>query len=157
MRLVHITNMSITLRAFMAARRAEIQSQIKALKEELREIDVAFAALPQEGQPKQARERGSSGTGKKTLKEMAIEAIVASPDGLEAADVIRWINEKYGLNVARESMSPQLSRLGQDGTLMRIGLVWKTGPRLAFGDGPPAPPFSPESITAPPSEEEEAV
>ncbi len=141
----------------MTARRAEIQSQIKALKEELREIDVAYAALPQEGQSRPTRERGSAGTGKKTLKEMAIEAIRANPDGLEAVDVIRWINEKYGLTVARESMSPQLSRLGQDGTLMREGLVWKTGPRLAFGDGPPSPTFVPESITASPSEEEEAV
>jgi hypothetical protein len=114
-----------TLREFMTARRSEIQSQIKALKAELQEIDAAFAALPQDGQPKPQRERGSSSTGKKTLKELALDALTENPDGLEALDIIKWIKEKHGIEVARESMSPQLSRLGHDNKINRVGLTWR--------------------------------
>lgn len=117
--------MSITLREFMTARRAEIQSQIKALKEEMREIDAAFAALPQEGSVKATRERGSTGSGKKTLKELALEALRENPEGMEAVGIIKWIKDKYDLDVARESMSPQLSRLGQEGVIKRDGLTWR--------------------------------
>lgn len=117
--------MSITLREFMAARKAEIQSQIKALRDELREIDAAFAALPQDGSARTTRERGPSGTGKKTLKELALEALKENPEGMEAVEIIKWIKDKYDLDVPRESMSPQLSRLGGDGIIKRDGLTWR--------------------------------
>lgn len=143
-----------TLREFMAARRAEIQSQIKALRLEMAEIDAAFSALSLEGQAKPARERGSSGTGKKTLKELAIEAIRSRHEGMEAAEILRWIKDMAGKDVPRESLSPQLSRLGQDGTLMREGMVWKLGPKAVFAGDPASPVVLYQ--TAPTSEEEGA-
>jgi hypothetical protein len=120
--------MTITppLREYLGQRRADIQAQIKSLRAELAEVDAAAAAVfGNEAEPRQRRERGSAGTGRKTLKEMAVEALQKNTDGLEAAAILQWIKERYGLDVARESMSPQLSRLGQEGEIVRNGYVWR--------------------------------
>jgi hypothetical protein len=148
-----------TLREFMTSRRAEIQSQIKALKAELQDIDAAFAALPQDGQSRPQRDRGSSGTGKKTLKELALEALGENPSGLEALEIIKWIKEKYGTEIARESMSPQLSRLGQEEVVQRTGLTWRLtrlSPGLYTSENGALANSDPEDKKAPSADTEEA-
>lgn len=119
--------MSVPIREYLAQRRADIQAQIKALRAELAEVDVAERALLSvNGEAmKGRRERGTGGSGKKTLKEMAVEVLQNYPDGLEAANILSEIEKKYGVTVQRESLSPQLSRLGQDEVLKRDGLIWK--------------------------------
>lgn len=84
-------------------------------------------------------ERGASGAGRKTMKEMALEALNEHPDGLEARAILAWIKGHYGLDLPKESFSPQLSRLAQAGAILRNGLVW----RLAdFGELGAAPSVS---------------
>jgi hypothetical protein len=119
--------MSIPIRDFVANRRAELQAAIKAARAELVTLDAVVRALDEaEGQPQRPRrERGSAGSGKKTLKELALEALAENPDGLEATEILGWIKMKYDLDVARESMSPQLSRLGAEGEIVRSGLTWR--------------------------------
>ena len=119
--------MSIPIRDFVTDRRAELQAAIKAARAELLTLDAVVRALDEaEGQPQRPRrERGSAGSGKKTLKELALEALNEHPDGLEATEILGWIRMKYDLDVARESMSPQLSRLGAEGEIVRSGLTWR--------------------------------
>lgn len=81
-------------------------------------------------------EQGVSGAGRKTMKEMALEALSEHPDGLEARAILAWIKGHYGLDLPKESFSPQLSRLAQAGAIMRNGLVWRLA---AFGELGAAP------------------
>ena len=116
----------LPLRAYLAERKSDIQGQIKALRAELAEIDAAERALSSAESSKLApRERGSSGTGRKTLKEMALEALAEYPEGAIALEILETIKAKFGADIARESLSPQLSRLGQDGVLTRSGMHWR--------------------------------
>lgn len=118
--------MTLPLRDYLAQRRSEVQASIKALRTELAELDAAEKALGDPGQsPKVKRERGTGGTGKKTLKEMALDALRANPEGADAQAILSWIKDTHGLEVARESMSPQLSRLGHEGVITRDGLTWR--------------------------------
>lgn len=119
--------MVLPLRDYLAQRRAEVQASIKALRCELAELDAAERALPSNGEatPKPKKERGSAGTGKKTLKEMALEVLEGMPNGLEAVGILDAIQKVHGITVRRESLSPQLSRLRQDGHLILDGSVWK--------------------------------
>ncbi len=135
--------MAIPLREYLAQRRTEIQTDLKALRVELAELDAAERALPDAGAGAQKRERGATGTGKKTLKELALDALYHYPAGADAQTILSWIKHKHGIEVARESMSPQLSRLGQDRIIKRDGLLW----RLVDGTRG-------ESIWGPPGKEE---
>lgn len=111
-----------TLRDFLAVRRSEIQTQIKALRSELREIEAASAALQEnrENTAPSATAKNSRGSGP-TLKEMAVAVLADHTDGLEANDVLDRIAERFGIQVKRESMSPQLSRLAKEGIIRRGG------------------------------------
>lgn len=117
--------MALPLRDYLTQRRSEVQAKIKALRTELAELDAAEKALGDPDQStKHKRVRGTGGTGKKTLKEMALDALKAKPEGADAQTILSWIKDVHGLEVARESMSPQLSRLGQEGIITRDGLTW---------------------------------
>lgn len=115
-----------TLRQFLTERRAEIQQQIKMLRAELRELDVAASALPDAGdalrdttdKPRRERREGP------TLKTMAVEILKQNPDGLDANDIRAKIAQTFGVEVQRSSMSPQLSRLAKDGIVRLAGHRW---------------------------------
>lgn len=109
-----------TLRDFLANRRSEIQTQLKALRAELREIEAASSAL-QEGNDSFRSEVTASRRDRTTLKDMAIAVLTDRPEGLEANDVRDQIAERYNVQVKRESMSPQLSRLAKEGVIRRGG------------------------------------
>lgn len=111
-----------TLRDFLAGRRSEIQTQIKALRSELREIEAASAALHENrgSTAPNATAKNSRGSGP-TLKEMAVAVLADHTNGLEANDVLDRIAERFGVQVKRESMSPQLSRLAREGIIRRGG------------------------------------
>jgi hypothetical protein len=119
--------MTLPLREYLAQRRADIQANIKAFRKELAEIDAAERALEEAADPetRARKERGTQGSGRKTLKELAIGILADHPEGLEASAILQELERRHGLTVRRESLSPQLSRLGHDKTLTRDGLTWK--------------------------------
>jgi len=129
------------LRSYLANRRTEIGEQIKALKAELAEIAIAEKALG--GDAPEVMTRARSRNGHPTLKDMALAVIdAAGPDGLDANQIREAIKANYGREIARESLSPQLSRLGQQEVLERHGLLWRKkrlSPEEAFGSPPPMP------------------
>jgi len=64
-------------------------------------------------------------TGRSTIKDLALEALRAYPVGLDTNQIIAEIKEKHGQDIARSSMSPQLSRLKADGEIEQVGHVWR--------------------------------
>ena len=114
------------LRQFLSERKAEIDRQIKDLRDERAEILMAEKALPQaDSVPGIERQSRRAPDGGPTLKDMAVAVLSELPDGADANAIRHLIGMKFGREIARESMSPQLSRLGAASVLKRDGLIWK--------------------------------
>jgi hypothetical protein len=114
--------MATTLRDFIAQREAQIRDQQKALKAELRDLQVAKTALELQ-RPPDATSPSNSGT---TIKEMAREVLSSQPNGLNSSGILDGIKKTFGREIERTSLSPQLSRLKEDGELALKGEVWFT-------------------------------
>ncbi|MGH1560180.1 hypothetical protein ACRAWD_26170 [Caulobacter segnis] len=71
--------MATPFREYLSTRRAEIHARIKELRAELSEIETAAAALEGESAQRAHKERGTPGTGKKTLKELAVRGAFGKP------------------------------------------------------------------------------
>ncbi len=115
--------MSTTLRDFIANREGEIRDQLKALKGELKELQVAKAAL--DGQEVASPVSQSSGP---TIKDMARAVLTAdiAKNGMTSAGILGGIKEEFGREIDRTSLSPQLSRLKDSGELVLVGDNWFT-------------------------------
>lgn len=120
---------------FIAARRAELtsnrsalQAGINTLLAEVREIDAelsqlfaaerAAAAVPSiPGNRKANIRRG-------TIKDKIISVLSDCPEGADANKIVQLVVAKYGQEIPRTSLSPQLSRLKEDGWLNLRGKTW---------------------------------
>lgn len=111
------------IRQFIEARREEIKEQIAALKQELRELNLAEGAIKSGVVP--SRDEGvASSSSRTTIKEMVVEVLEDRPNGAEASEIIELIANSFGESIARSSLSPQLSRLKEEGVLSLEGRVW---------------------------------
>lgn len=111
--------MSTTLRDFIAQRETEIRDLQKALKAELRELQLAKAALEQGEVP-------TPSGGSLTIKDMAREVLSGLPNGLNSSGILEGIKKSFGRDIERTSLSPQLSRMKDDGELVLDGEMWFT-------------------------------
>jgi hypothetical protein len=110
-----------TLRDFILTRESEIKSQIKALRAELCDLKVAKSALePQVG----ALGTDSSSSAIKTIKEMIRDALKSSPVGLTSTEILIKINDIGLRHIERTSLSPQLSRMKEDGEVTLRDNFW---------------------------------
>lgn len=111
-----------TLREFIATRQAEIASQMAALRREDRELRIALEALDG-GKP---RANGKARGNRPTLSEMAI-TVLNEYGGTRTESIIGLVKDKYGVDVPKSSMSPQLSKLKREGvvTLDVIDKIWR--------------------------------
>jgi hypothetical protein len=109
-----------TLRDFLAAREAEIRDQQKALKAELRDLQIAKAAL--EGNQSVPAASALA----LTIKEMARAVLAGQPNGLNSSGILDGIKKQFARDIERTSLSPQLSRLKEDGELTLSGEIWYT-------------------------------
>lgn len=115
-------DMTTTLRDFIAQREADIRDQQKALKTELRELLIAKSALDAQP-PTSASAAGSSNP---TIKDMAREVLSGQPNGLNSSGILDGIRKLFARDIERTSLSPQLSRLKDEGELILNGEVWFT-------------------------------
>jgi hypothetical protein len=122
-----------SLREFIANRKAEIENQMKPLRKELAEIGVVERALEGEG-PEEASPPKTAGrvSGKTNLKEMALEVLRSAPNGMAGEAIGEAIAARYGVDVAGESLSSLLSRLGSEQILTNDGFAWNIA---ASGEG----------------------
>ncbi|WP_131821991.1 hypothetical protein [Salipiger thiooxidans] len=107
-----------TLLEFLGRREAEIKSLRAELLQELRQIKAAKQVVsPREGdeaEPLETQLRSE----KMTIKQMVVEVLRNSEGGQSAEAIVGLILSRFGVEVARTSLSPQLSRLkNQDGLL----------------------------------------
>lgn len=113
--------MATTLRDFIAQREVEIKEQQKVLKAELRELQIAKSALEA-----QLSVQAASPNPPATIKEMTRAVLAAQPKGLNSAGVLDGIRKMFGREIERTSLSPQLSRMKDDGELVLSEDVWFT-------------------------------
>lgn len=114
--------MTTTLRDFIAQREAEIRDLQKALRVELRDLQIAKTALESQNSSEASRAQGAA----VTIKDMAREVLSSQPGGLNSSGILDGIRKSFGRDVERTSLSPQLSRLKDEGELVLDGEVWFT-------------------------------
>jgi hypothetical protein len=112
----------MTLRDFIASRKAEIRDQQRALKTELKELLLAEAALDPQSEVTSA----STGLPPLTIKEMARQVLAGQPNGLNSSGILDAIKKMFDRDLERTSLSPQLSRLKEEGELVLNGDTWFT-------------------------------
>ncbi|HEX6866850.1 MAG TPA: hypothetical protein VF122_06435 [Caulobacteraceae bacterium] len=137
-----------TVRSLLRQRRAELSSAMHAAMEEaaqkaaapfleqLREIEVALFALetqlpegaaaaedraPRDVRPSPREVTKSLGM---TLKEMVLLILGERHGGAEALSILDEINDRWNVGLQRTSLSPQLSRLKDEGKVKLTGKVW---------------------------------
>jgi hypothetical protein len=110
-----------TMTKFMVRRKAEIGDEIERLRAELRQIAVAerigAAEASARGQEPHARKP-------ETIKEQVVKILNDCPGGLDAREIQAHLKNRFARDVKRESLSPQLSRLGAEGVIRRDGKTW---------------------------------
>lgn len=129
--------MAVPLREFIANRRVEIKTQISALKAELRDLEVAERALAP------GAENGGADTdssGRPTIQGMIAQILVEFPNGLDASQIGDEIKRRFGKELARSSISPQLSRLKTDGKIRLDGKIWTHSAVHTKSPGAPSDP-----------------
>lgn len=140
--------MSTPLREFIVSRKAELRRQIDAAQAELSELDQAEKAIGTVHEASVAlglvTEVDTAGrigalkgtislprfTARGTLRKATIQTMIVDvlrdfPGGLEALEIVRHIRERYGRDVPRTSLSPQLSRLKTDGVIDLENKTWR--------------------------------
>jgi len=133
--------MTQTLLDFIAAREAEIKSLMAELRAESKQLKAAKAAAT-DALPEKPNSPNSSG--KRTIKDMILGALDDFANGARAEQIVMKIEEKFGEKIARSSMSPQLTRLKNDGLVVREDNLWKnhefvTKPVAGASNPAPAP------------------
>ncbi|WP_312781545.1 hypothetical protein [Brevundimonas sp.] len=118
----------------LKAQKASLESEIATLQSKLSRVVAAIEALTagdlfDEIQASYSRQRRAPGT----LKQMAFTVLYEAGEALTAQQILQAIFEKFGQRIERTSMSPQLSRLGQDGVLLRNQNLWLVNPERPVG------------------------
>jgi hypothetical protein len=133
--------MTTTLKDFLPQRKAQIKAQMAALKKELQAIQTAEGAIVSDDEEIATVTTQRRKTSKITIKDMIVAVLENKPEGADSFAIIDLIKEKYGKDVPRPSISPQLSRLKTDDGLLGIrGSNWvllpkkKTASEEAVGD-----------------------
>jgi hypothetical protein len=104
-----------TLRDFISTRESDIKAQIKALRAELSDLKTAKSAL--DSSSSQVESSGQQ-SGSVTIKDMVRSILKSDSTGLTATDLIIKIKENFDRDLERTSLSPQLSRMKEDGEVI---------------------------------------
>jgi hypothetical protein len=65
------------------------------------------------------------------------------PSGLNSSGILDAIKKRFGRDIERTSLSPQLSRLKEDGELILSGEVWFTAEHFKASHGKWGEPTAP--------------
>ena len=116
--------------AALNAQKKELDNQIASLQARLSRVQAAIAALTAGDLFDQMS--GASGRSIRpagTLKQMAFTVLYEADKAMTALQILDAIGEKFGQKIERTSMSPQLSRLGDAGVLIRQENLWSINAR----------------------------
>ncbi len=101
----------VDLRQFLEQREELIVRKREELKRELEELRHVRASL-ESGRHMLARNEHRE---KLTIKEMIRAVLEQNPTGGTSDQIVSWISQTFDNEVARSSLSPQLSRLKSEG------------------------------------------
>lgn len=109
---------------YFAQREEELIRLREGLKRELDHLRQARAAI--EGTPENNEKSGE----KLTIKDMVRSVLRDHPEGGSYDQIINWISAKHNADIARTSLSPQLSRLKAEDEidLSEDSGVWRLKP-----------------------------
>ena len=110
-----------TLRDFIASRETDIKAQIKALRVELNDLKLAKSALDSHGSALVTQTPLAT---TKTIKDMIREVLKSNADGLTSTEILAKINDQTDRQIERTSLSPQLSRMKEDGEVALTENLW---------------------------------
>jgi hypothetical protein len=136
--------MNLPLRDYIEQRRDAIKTQLAVLKQELRELAIAENAI-RAGVPSDARGPSTRTFGeghRQTIKDKVVNILKNRVGGADANEIISMISDTYGETVVRESLSPQLSRLKQEGLLTLNGKIWSLSLEKKDSETTISEPFS---------------
>ena len=115
--------------------RDRLRREIESAQAELRRVNAAIEALSAQdlfdelSNSRQARRVSGS------LKQMAYTVLREAGEPMTASEILSSIERQFGLRIERTSMSPQLSRLGQEHFLTRNANEWAIDQRrTTLGD-----------------------
>jgi hypothetical protein len=114
-----------TLTEFIARRRQEITVAEEVLKEQLRALVAERSRLARAATAITGKERRQP---RGVIKRAVLETLEHAPEGMDALTILFTINYRLGSNFARTSLSPQLSRLKDDGFIILTRKIWKLAP-----------------------------
>ncbi|GLV24493.1 hypothetical protein [Sphingobium sp. TomTYG45] len=100
-------------------------AKVAAIEAEMAAVEAALAAIPQI-EPVEKPTTPPSGGRKMSVKAMVLDALERHfPQGASALDLLECFAKEYGRDdVARTSLSPQLTTLKNDGKIARDGMAW---------------------------------
>ncbi|MEQ1956142.1 hypothetical protein [Mesorhizobium sp. CN2-181] len=106
---------------------AECRSLLASREREMADVDRAASAIQmvnrvQTDIPKPLPD--IKATRKGTIKDYVVQVLSDHPGGLVALDILAKMNERFGTEFERTSLSPQLTRLKNDEIIDRRGMVW---------------------------------
>jgi hypothetical protein len=123
--------MDIKTEDFLVQQEHALRKQLKAIQSELQKVEAARQAIRKVEARKdkenslraEQREvihlRAKKPETNMTIKAMVFELLKGLPEGASAEELIERIAEDYKTEVPRTSISPQLSRMKDDGVLRR--------------------------------------
>jgi len=124
---------SESLTAFITRKRQELEKEEAPLKERLAEIQLERSQLtkaaiaagiepkPETGsEPKRRGPRPRQGT----IKDIVVKILSDGGQGLTAINLLAELNHRNGTTLMRSSLSPQLSRLKDEGLICLTGNYW---------------------------------
>ena len=118
-----------TLRNFIATRKSAIKSEIRDLRKELNDLKLAEAALADQKSGAGQDESSPS----PTIKDM-IRAVLRNANGpLMSTSILQEIQSDFTRVIERTSLSPQLSRMKEEGEVYMTESGWlltETSPAL---------------------------
>lgn len=115
---------------FLTQREGEIEGEIKALNDELRGIYAAKQAMGIFVRPVDKVSAPNvnpiADSGQRMSNMGMVKAVLADfPDGKESNDLLSIVKERFGVEIPRSSLSPQLSKLKKKGEVKWRGGKWK--------------------------------
>ena len=138
-----------SLEQFIIRRRAELKQAEELLRKKLAEIEqeneqllaaAATARVPVDQEftrQKLSASRVPRRLKLMTIKEAVIEILTDHSGGMFASEILKELNSRHDTDYARESLSPQISRLRQEGRIELSDGIWKVTVRNGSGDDAP--------------------
>lgn len=121
---------------WLASERVKLRSRLAEVDSELNRLNVAISTLSQRSLPITGlassaasvayhRRKASPDIQDLTFKQLIVKALSERfQNGATANQLLDYFKSAWGREIMRTSLSPQLSRLKQDGKINQRGKVW---------------------------------